>query len=160
LKFLVDENVSERVAELLVENGHDAIHVPTIGLATADDEVVMARATAEERVVVSADTDFGMLLARSGKRAPSVILFRLAGQRRAWSRAALILTNLPQVSDDLEAGTLVVIEEGRVQQPAPAADPGVTARCPADAPRKDRNPRVMADTGGHQKCTLTCAFGR
>jgi predicted nuclease of predicted toxin-antitoxin system len=42
LKFLVDENLSERVAELLVENGHDAIHVRTIGLATADDSVVMA----------------------------------------------------------------------------------------------------------------------
>lgn len=115
MKFLVDENLSERVAELLVENGHDAIHVRAIGLATADDSVVMDRAEAEGRVVVSADTDFGTLLASSGKRAPSVILFRLAGQRRAWSRVALILANLPDVTADLEAGALVVIEEGRVR---------------------------------------------
>jgi predicted nuclease of predicted toxin-antitoxin system len=115
LKFLVDENLSERVAELLVENGHDAIHVRAIGLATADDSLVMARAEAEGRVVVSADTDFGTLLSRSGKRAPSVILFRLAGQRRAWSRVALILANLPDVTEDLEAGAIVVIEAGRVR---------------------------------------------
>jgi predicted nuclease of predicted toxin-antitoxin system len=115
LKFLVDENLSERVAEVLVENGHDAIHVREIGLERADDPVVMARAEAEGRVVVSADTDFGAILARSGNRAPSVILFRMAGQRRAWSQAALVLANLPQVADDLEAGALVVIEDGRVR---------------------------------------------
>lgn len=115
MKFLVDENLSERVAEILVQNGHDAVHVRAVGLGTAGDSVVMARAEAEGRVVVSADTDFGALLAASGKRAPSVILLRLAGQRRAWSRAALILGNLPQVADDLEAGALVVIEPGRVR---------------------------------------------
>jgi predicted nuclease of predicted toxin-antitoxin system len=115
LEVLVDENLSERVAEVLVENGHDAIHVRDIGLERADDPVVMARAEAEGRVVVSADTDFGAILARSGNRAPSVILFRMAGQRRAWSQAALVLANLPQVADDLEAGALVVIEDGRVR---------------------------------------------
>ena len=115
MKFLVDENLSEHVAEVLVENGHDAIHVRDIGLGRADDPVVMERAEAEGRVVVSADTDFGAILARSGKRAPSVILLRTVGQRRAWSQAALILANLPQVADDLEAGALVVIEDGRVR---------------------------------------------
>ena len=98
-----------------MENGHDAIHVRAIGLGRADDSAVMARAEAEGRVVVSADTDFGTLLARSGSRAPSVILFRIAGQRRAWSRVALILANLPEVAEDLEAGALVVIEAGRVR---------------------------------------------
>jgi len=64
---------------------------------------------------LSAHTDFGGILARTGKGAPSVILFRTVGQRRAWSQAALILANLPQVAEDLEAGALVVIEEGRVR---------------------------------------------
>ena len=117
MRFLVDENLAERVAELLVENGHDAVHVRAIGLGTADDSVVMARAEAEGRVVVSADTDFGTLLARSGRRAPSVILFRIAGQRRAWSRVALILANLPEVAEDLEAG--------RVRIPTAPAHPRV-----------------------------------
>ena len=125
MKFLVDENLSERVAEVLVENGHDAIHVREIGLERADDPVVMDRAESEGRVVVSADTDFGVILARSGKRAPSVILFRIVGQRRAWSQAGLILANLPQVAEDLEAGALVVIEDGRVRSRPAAPHPGV-----------------------------------
>jgi hypothetical protein len=37
------------------------------------------------------------------------------GKRRAWSQAALILANLPQVAEDLEASALVVIEDGRVR---------------------------------------------
>lgn len=69
MRFLVEENLSERVAELLLENGHDAVHVRAIVLATADDSAVMARAEAEGRIVISADTDFGTLLARPGKRA-------------------------------------------------------------------------------------------
>jgi hypothetical protein len=44
-----------------------------------------------------------------------VILFRIAGHWRAWSRVALILANLPEVAEDLEAGALVVIEAGRVR---------------------------------------------
>jgi hypothetical protein len=44
-----------------------------------------------------------------------VILFGTVGQRRAWSEVALVLANLPQVAEDLEAGALVVIEDGRVR---------------------------------------------
>jgi hypothetical protein len=44
-----------------------------------------------------------------------VILLRTVGHRRAWSQAALVLANLPQVAGDLEAGALVVIEDGRVR---------------------------------------------
>lgn len=75
----------------------------------------MARAEDEERVVLPADTDFGALLAQSGKRTPSVILLQLAAHRRAWSQVALILANLPQVEEDRDAGDMVVIEDGRVR---------------------------------------------
>ncbi|HZQ76158.1 MAG TPA: hypothetical protein VFE55_02435 [Acidimicrobiia bacterium] len=44
-----------------------------------------------------------------------MILFRTIGQRRACSQAALVRANLPKVAEDLEAGALVVVEEGRVR---------------------------------------------
>lgn len=56
--------------------GHDAIHVTDCDLAGAPDERVLAKAVDEDRVLLSADTDFGEILARSGAPAPSVVLFR------------------------------------------------------------------------------------
>lgn len=62
MRFLVDQNLAPVVDEGLVAAGHDAVHTETLGLARADDEVVLQRAQADDRVVVSADTDFGDLL--------------------------------------------------------------------------------------------------
>ena len=42
MKFLVDNALSSRVAELLREAGHDAVHVRSRGLHAADDEELFA----------------------------------------------------------------------------------------------------------------------
>jgi predicted nuclease of predicted toxin-antitoxin system len=97
VRFLVDNNLSPILAELLCAAGHDVSHVRDIGLGTATDQAVMSRAEAENRVVVSADTDFGTLLARSGAKAPSVLLIRRLVGRRAAEQASMILANLPAV---------------------------------------------------------------
>lgn len=62
----------------------------------------------EKRVLVSADTDFGTLLARSGAAKPSVVLIRRTVGRRAAQQARLLIDNLPEVQDDLEDGAVVV----------------------------------------------------
>lgn len=55
---------------------------------------MLEHAKADERILVSADTDFGGLLARSGASTPSVILIRRLTGRRAAEQAAIILANL------------------------------------------------------------------
>jgi predicted nuclease of predicted toxin-antitoxin system len=115
LKFLLDENISPLVAGILSEGGYDAVHARDIGLLKATDEAVLARAVAEDRVIVSGDTDFGRLLFEAEGRRPSLILFRREDDRRAIRQAGLILSNLDQVRDDLEAGAIVVIEAHRVR---------------------------------------------
>ena len=107
MRFLVDNNLSPVLAEILRAAGHDVSHVREVGLQAAADQVVLAAAKAEQRVVISADTDFGTLLSRSGAKLPSVLLIR----RLVGHRAATILANVPAVADDLEAGAIVVLTD-------------------------------------------------
>ncbi len=57
------------------------MHVSDIGLRGAPDETVLAAADADSRILITADTDFGTLLALSGTARPSVILLRRPGRR-------------------------------------------------------------------------------
>lgn len=77
----------------------------------APGEAVLERARTGELILISADTDFGGILARSKASNPSVILIRRLVGRRAAQQAAVILANLDQVTEDLAAGAVVVIHE-------------------------------------------------
>jgi predicted nuclease of predicted toxin-antitoxin system len=111
VKFLIDNNLSPLLADALKAAGHDAVHLRDLGMQAATDHAVLEHARADERILVSADTDFGGLLARSGTSTPSVILIRRLAGRRAAEQAAIILANLDQVAEDLTAGAIVVLHE-------------------------------------------------
>jgi predicted nuclease of predicted toxin-antitoxin system len=70
VRFLLDEAIQHRLADHLAEAGHDATHVVRIGLAGAPDPQVLERAAAEDRILITTDTDFPTLLALSGEPIP------------------------------------------------------------------------------------------
>jgi len=115
MKFLIDSALSPALAALLQQAGHDAVHVRSIGLQHAEDDVIFDRAAAERRILVSADADFGTLLALRSSQQPSVIQFRGEGSRKPDVLARTLLTNLPQLVDALENGSIVTFEPARVR---------------------------------------------
>ena len=74
MRFLVDNALSPVLATLLSQAGHDALHVRSIELQRAEDIVIFDKAAAEDRIVVSADTDFGALLAARTKAGGSRVI--------------------------------------------------------------------------------------
>jgi predicted nuclease of predicted toxin-antitoxin system len=59
VKLLLDANLSPEVRRRLQEAGHDAIHVADVGLLTATDPVILQAAAKDERILLTADSDFG-----------------------------------------------------------------------------------------------------
>ena len=115
MRLLIDNALSPALADLLRNAGHQAVHVREVGLHHADDAEIFERAAAEDSVLVSADTDFGTLLATRSASKPSLILFRGEGSRRPEVLAALMLSNLAQLSDALITGCIVTFEPSRLR---------------------------------------------
>ena len=94
--------------------GYDATHVREHGRHAATDEAIFDWAADEERVIVSADTDFGTLLALRNEPKPSVIIFRRNWHRPADQISAL-LANLAQLEALLDEGSIVIFDRERIR---------------------------------------------
>jgi predicted nuclease of predicted toxin-antitoxin system len=83
-------------------------------MLAATDEQILARAESDGSTIITADTDFPMMLALRAARQPSVVLLRQIAELPRLNQAALLTANLPSVLDDLERGAIVSLSPTRL----------------------------------------------
>lgn len=114
MKFLLDMGISLHLIPDLQSDGHEAVHIVDLSTGTLPDAEVIATARAEGYVLLVHDLDFPLLMAASGSRSPSVIVFRLRNMRPEnvliYLRKALVAAR-----EALEAGAIVSVTEGAIR---------------------------------------------
>ena len=115
MKFLIDNALSPIFSKQLHNLGHDAIHVRDMDMQTCSDEEIFDFAQKEERIIVSADTDFGTIIALKNEQFPSIIIFRRTRNRKPIEQVALLISNLEQIEVSLRKGSIVIIEDNRIR---------------------------------------------
>jgi len=114
MKFLADMGISPWTVTFLCEQGHDAVHLHEEGLDRLHDPAILEKARREERVLLTHDLGFGELVAASGARLPSVIVFRLQNMHTANVNRHLQVI-LDHHVEELKKGAVVSVTEGRVR---------------------------------------------
>ncbi|MGH8616919.1 MAG: DUF5615 family PIN-like protein [Burkholderiales bacterium] len=112
MRFLADMGISPRVVEWLRSRGHDVAHLGEQGLQRLADADVFTKAQQEQRILLTFDLDFGEIVALTGARMTSVIVFRLA-DARAQTVIARLATVLDRSAAALERGAVAVVETAR-----------------------------------------------
>jgi predicted nuclease of predicted toxin-antitoxin system len=115
VRFLIDNALPPSLADLLRAAGYDSVHVRAYGMQAAKDEEILHRALAEDRSVVSADSDFSAILAAQEAEHPSFILFRDPNLLVARDYVNMLLPALPLLEPELLSGCVAVFRNSRLR---------------------------------------------
>lgn len=114
MKFLADMGISPNTVSFLRGLGHDAVHLHEQGLDRLQDSVILEKAREEGRTLLTHDLDFGELIAASGARLPSIVVFRLRNMRPG--RVNRYLNGIiSQHGEALEQGAIISVTEGQTR---------------------------------------------
>ena len=112
MRFLVDECTGPAIARWLRAQQHDVFSVYEEARGIDDDKVIQ-RAFAENRILITNDKDFGEKVYRERLPHKGVILLRLADERSAIKID--VLERLLSVYADRIAGQFVVVTETKIR---------------------------------------------
>ena len=114
MKFLLDMGILPELVSKFRFSGYDAVHLHDEGLGTLPDPDILRKAATEQYVLLTHDLDFAELVAASGARLPSVIIFRLRNMRpeNVWRYLQAVTR---QCSNALVTGAIVSVTENAIR---------------------------------------------
>lgn len=115
MKFLADMGISPKTVAFLNDLGHDASHLHEYGLDRLPDADILQKARNEKSIVLTHDLDFGELVAASGARLPSVVIFRLRNMKPAQVNSYLRRI-IHQYQKEHEQGVVISVTEGQIRR--------------------------------------------
>lgn len=80
MRFLVDESTGQAVVQRLRQLGHDVAAVAE-EMPQASDDLIIVKALAEERILITNDKDFGEKVYRDSRGHAGILLLRLKDDR-------------------------------------------------------------------------------
>ena len=114
MRFELDENLPERLAEVLAGRGHDAATARSQGLQGSQDEAIFDVRTREDRVLMTLDLDFADARFYPYWNSPGVIVFRPRIQE--FVHLERILRGILKSLDDEQlANRLWIVEDSRIR---------------------------------------------
>jgi predicted nuclease of predicted toxin-antitoxin system len=114
VKIKIDENLASAHRRLLEQAGHDVADVHVEGIAGATDDTLWAHVCAEQRLLITLDTDFSDLRRFQPGTHPGALLPRTIHPSRAVV-SAILARVIHDGSLESFAGCLAVADETRTR---------------------------------------------
>ena len=111
MRFLADENVSNKVVNVLRNKGIDIVSMKDFG-SSLSDENVLETANAQNRILITYDADFSELVFKRKLKAKGVILLKFVpkSSQHILETIETVLTTQPKIEDHF-----LIIKEKRIR---------------------------------------------
>jgi predicted nuclease of predicted toxin-antitoxin system len=114
-RFLVDEDLPRSVAAIARRRGLDVVHCVDVGLRASPDDRLLAAAVGQQRVLVTADREFGNILLYPPEQHEGVLLVRIRETVEPDHRIDVVVSALVALQDQNLHAAVVVVEIGRIR---------------------------------------------
>lgn len=114
MRFKTDENLPIEVIQLMVTQGHESLSVEEQALGGAPDPEIAKVCNAENRILVTLDTDFADIRQYPPGSHPGIIVFRISRQDKH-SILGVTRRLLQTLSEQDPRGALWIVDERRIR---------------------------------------------
>jgi predicted nuclease of predicted toxin-antitoxin system len=114
MRFKLDENLPQDLADVLKAGGHDVHTVGAEGLAGAKDASILTACRNEGRAIITFDLDFADIRTYPPADYPGLIVLRLSSQA-ARHTVAVLSQAIRLLSTEPLSGHLWVVEDAQVR---------------------------------------------